>query len=292
MFMSLCEVTGPVDDDIWPRVNTNAPFQKSDQNNLMDADLSLATQVTPGIGIEPISVPRASSVLANALRERILAGDIPPGAELPTERELGQQGGVSRATVREALRILESDGLIETRLGRRGGSSVRAPTSLPIERSVGTFIRGGGVSMQDVFDTRAVIEPASARLAALRRTTRDLDELNRIHAELVRATRMNDVRAYVQANLDWHLQVVRASQNELLWALISGASNAIYVHSEIEGFSSPEVRNTVIRVHQRIMDAILSQDGDAAARRMQLHVGAYIAGMRELTDSAQKGPNR
>ena len=77
-----------------------------------------------------VNVPKAADVLAGLLRERILRGELPEGTDLPTERDLGEQAGVSRATVREALRILDIEGLIDTRVGRNGGSFVARRRSL------------------------------------------------------------------------------------------------------------------------------------------------------------------
>lgn len=239
-------------------------------------------QVAPAvIAIDQISVPKAAAVLADALREQILKGDLRAGMELPSERELGEQAGVSRATVRESLRILESEGLIETRLGRRGGSSVLRPSSAPIERSVGIFIRGQRIRLQAVLETRGAIEPAAARYAALHRTDEDLQELERCQLQLEQAATSDDVDAYIDANLGWHVQVVRASHNELLIAFISAVAKSMYVESEVRGFSSGSVRDAVIRAHRRVMDAIRDGDGEAAARRMQRHVDAYISGVGE-----------
>src|SRR5690606_27239204 len=83
---------------------------------------------TPSDGLlknQPIVVPKASDVLAERLRQMILSGQIQPGHQLPAERELVKETSLSRASVREALRILELEGLIETRRGRGGGSVVR-----------------------------------------------------------------------------------------------------------------------------------------------------------------------
>ena len=237
----------------------------------------------PRLDIKQINVPKAADVLAAALREKIFKGDLREGADLPPERELGGQVGVSRATVREALRILEGEGLLETRVGRNGGSMVSRPGSEPIERSVGIFIRGQRIRFEAVLETRAAIEPASARFAAAHRTDADLEELERCHATLEQASRDNDVEGYVTANLDWHVQVVRASHNELLIAFISAVSQAVYLETDVKGFNSAVVRNAVIRAHRTVMDAIRDRDGDAAARRMERHVGAYIADIGRAT---------
>ena len=235
------------------------------------------------LDITPVSVPKAADVLAGILREKILEGDLLEGADLPNERDLGQQSGLSRASVREALRILEGEGLIATRTGRNGGSAVLRPSSATIERSVGIFIRGHKIRFEAVLETRAAIEPPSARFAALHRTDADMAEMEACHAKLQRASEAGDVAGYVRSNLDWHVQVVRASHNELLMAFMSAVAQSVYVATDVEGFNSIDVRNAVIQAHRKVMDAILARDGDAAARRMERHVGAYIADVKRST---------
>ncbi len=233
------------------------------------------------LDLTPVNVPKAADVLAGILREKILTGNLDEGMPLPNERELGTQAGLSRASVREALRILEGEGLITTRIGRNGGSAVVRPSSATIERSVGIFIRGQRIRLEAVLETRSAIEPPSARFAAQHRTDADLEEIVKSHAKLEQASAADDISGYVRANLDWHVQVVRASHNELLIAFISAVSQSVYVATDLEGFNSANVRNSVIRAHRRVMDAIVAGDGDAAARRMERHVAAYISDVKQ-----------
>ena len=86
------------------------------------------------IDLSPVFVPKAADVLADTLREQILNGRLGVGSLLPNERELSERAGLSRTSVREALRILEVEGLIATRTGRNGGSEVVRPTSATLER--------------------------------------------------------------------------------------------------------------------------------------------------------------
>ena len=238
--------------------------------------------------VTAITVPKAADVLAGILREKILAGNLDEGMPLPNERELGNQAGLSRASVREALRILEGEGLIATRIGRNGGSAVVRPSSAAIERSVGIFIRGQRIRFEAVLETRSAIEPPSARFAALHRTDDDLEQIEKSHLKVQQASQASDIAGYVRANLDWHVQVVRASHNELLIAFIAAVSQSVYLATDVEGFNSVEVRNAVIRAHQRVMDAIVAQDGDAAARRMERHVAAYVSDVQK-TQTTQSG---
>ena len=240
------------------------------------------------LDLTPVNVPKAADVLATILREKILTGDLDEGMSLPNERDLGSQSGLSRASVREALRILEGEGLVATRIGRNGGSAVVRPTSAAIERSVGIFIRGQRIRLEAVLETRAAIEPPSARFAALHRSDADLQAMERCQDKLEQASRADDIAAYVRANLDWHVQVVRASHNELLIAFIAAVSQSIYADTDLEGFNSVEVRNAVIRAHRRVMDAIREHDGDAAARRMNRHITAYISD-RQQTQTPHDG---
>lgn len=237
------------------------------------------------LDIRPVSVPKAADVLAGILREKILQGELAQGVDLPNERDLGAQSGLSRASVREALRILEGEGLIATRVGRNGGSAVARPSSAVIERSVGIFIRGLRIRREAVLETRAAIEPPSARFAALHRTDADLEEIAKCHAKLQQASEAEDIAAYVRANLDWHVQVVRASHNELLIAFISAVSQSVYADTDVEGFNSVAVRNAVIRAHTQVMAAIKARDGDAAARRMERHVAAYVTDVQNTRAS-------
>jgi DNA-binding GntR family transcriptional regulator len=113
--------------------------------------------------------------------------------------------------------------------------------------------------------------------------------MQRCHDALVKASHSGDVDAYVRANLDWHVAVVRASHNDLLIAFIAAVSQSVYESTDLEGFNSNEVRSAVIHAHQRVMDAIRERDADAAARRMERHVGAYIDDVRK---SDAPGPTR
>src|SRR5271167_4326671 len=118
-----------------------------------------------GALISPVIVPKAADVLAERLRELIVAGHI-----LPTERELVSESGLSRTSVRDALRVLESEGLIATKVGRTGGSMVTLPGRESVARSVELFVRTHGIRLDSLLECRVAVEPALARLAAIKRT--------------------------------------------------------------------------------------------------------------------------
>src|ERR1700722_20424876 len=146
--------------------------------------------------LKPVDVPKASDVLARELRERILSGELTEGTALPPERELVKQTQMSRATVREALRILEVQNLVRVRAGRAGGAFVQRPTTKSMASSVSMLIRGQRIKRADLTETREALEPFCAELAARNRTADDLTELDRA----------NEAIADTEADLEQFLQ--------------------------------------------------------------------------------------
>ena len=221
-----------------------------------------------------IDVPKASDLLAERIREQILSGTFVEGQLLPTERELSQQTGLGRSSIREALRILENQRLIATRVGRNGGSLVRRPDRSSVESSLALFIRGQQLRLASLLETREAIEPVAARLAAVHRNDHDLDLLIVQGAQLESV--IDDSAAFLAANVQWHLAVVGASHNELLITFMNAIARAVHAGTEIDKFDAPQVRRATMEIHQRIFAAIRDGDPDAAERRMRRHVRAMI----------------
>src|SRR6202022_1053437 len=150
--------------------------------------------------LKPVDVPKASDVLAGELRERILSGELAEGASLPAERELVKQTQMSRATVREALRILEVQNLVRVKAGRAGGAFIQRPTTKSMANSVSMLIRGRHIRLVDLRETREALKPFCAELAARNRTDEDLAELDRANEAI--ANPDADLEQFLQANLD------------------------------------------------------------------------------------------
>ncbi|MFF3572687.1 FadR/GntR family transcriptional regulator [Nocardia jiangxiensis] len=234
---------------------------------------STSTVARHPVQLQPMQVPKASDVLANDLRERILRGEFPSGTALPPERELVSQTQMSRTTVREALRILEVQGLVVIKTGRSGGAFVQQPGGDAVASSVSLLIRGQQLRLTALLETREAIEPACAALAAKYRTDDDLAALDAAN------TLLGDLEIpleqFLQANVDWHLAVATASHNELLTGFMTALSNAIYSSTENTAFVDDEVRKTTYKAHKTITDAIRAGDPAVATRRMTKHVHGY-----------------
>jgi DNA-binding FadR family transcriptional regulator len=233
------------------------------------------------VQLSPMQVPKASDVLADELRERILRGEYTEGTALPPERELVTQTGMSRTTIREALRILEVQGLIRIKTGRAGGAFVQHPGEESIASSVNLMIRGRKIRIPALLETREAIEPACARLAAQARTDDDLDRLDAANDAIATAP---DLEGFLQANIDWHVGVAMASHNELLTGFMLALSRAIYASTNNTSFVNAQVRETTVRAHRSVTAAIRAQDPNAAVRRMTRHVHTYAEAVLEVEE--------
>lgn len=228
--------------------------------------------------------PKASAVIADDLRERILAGEFAEGTPLPPERELVMRHGMSRTSVREALRILEAQGFVRIKTGRNGGAYVRKPSRESVATSVILLIRGRQIRLTDLLEARESIEPQCARLAAKYRTDVDLDALDAANAAIASA---ESIGAFLLANLEWHIAVATATHNELLTGFMLALSRAIYSSTDTKGFIDDDVRRTTTSAHRSITRAIRDQDPDAAVRRMVRHLHTYAEAVLQVEERTE-----
>lgn len=223
--------------------------------------------------INKIKIPKASEVLASRLRDDIVDGRLANGEMLPNERELAESTGLSRSSVREALRLLEIEGLIVTKQGRNGGSMVCQPSRDTIVKTVNLYITSRKTRISSLVEARAAIEPTAALLAARNRTEDDLETIKQLHEHLVE--NLDDVDEYLRANIDWHTAIVNASHNDLLIAFMESIAQSIFAVTNAENVNSAEVRRDVAKVHGHITKAIEEGDTKEAKRLMESHVNAY-----------------
>jgi DNA-binding FadR family transcriptional regulator len=222
-----------------------------------------------------VSVPKSYDVLADKLRETILKGDIREGDSLPTERELVSQTGLSRGSVREALRMLAVEGLVRPRHGRLGGNIVTLPGKESMAHFINQFVVGRRLSLRTVQESRETIEPTLARFAAERRSLDDVKKLRALNDDLANA--VSDRAQFAAVNIEWHNAVATASRNDLLAAFLFSMSFGVAMSTMADEYDTMEVRKAAISIHARIADAIEAQNADLAFRRMEKHVSATRA---------------
>lgn len=239
--------------------------------------------------LKPMDVPKASDVLANELRERILDGEFTEGMALPTERDLVDQTQMSRATVREALRILEIQGLVRVKAGRTGGAFIQRPGRDSVAISAGLLIRGQQVRLAALLETREAIEPFCAELAARHRTEDDIAALEAANEAI--ADESGPLSQFLEANIDWHVGVAQASHNELLAGLMIALSRAIFAATENERYADIEVRRITARAHRSVTEAIRQRDPETALRRMTRHIHTYAETILDTDSEVSVTPN-
>lgn len=225
-------------------------------------------------GLGRIKVPKSSDVLAERLKQEILSDAYHPGSMLPTERDLVNATGLSRGSVREALRILEAQGLVHTRAGRYGGTTVSTPSDDHLVGHINLYARGRSLPLGSLAEVRLALEPMVAALAAQRRTEEDLDTLRAI-AERIELAAENDLDAFLEENVNWHDALAVASHNDLLRALAISVSGLMFEASQLKEFGEADVRQRVCVAHRKILEAIEAGDADLAKRRVERDVQAY-----------------
>lgn len=208
--------------------------------------------------------------IAMQLLERIVDAGLAPGQSFATEAELLAQFDVSRPTLRESLRILESQGVVELRPGPGGGIVARRPSVDMLAHGLSIFLRLHDVPFATVLEARELIEPALTREAALNGSEAEFDELA---GSIARMQAPGDQAQFIEENRVFHGIIARASGNKVLevfWSTISIVASGEH-HGVKYSFGN---RQHVIEAHRRILDACRARDGDAAAAEMQAHVTA------------------
>jgi GntR family transcriptional regulator, transcriptional repressor for pyruvate dehydrogenase complex len=240
-----------------------------------------------GEPLGPINVPKSCDVLAERLQRQIMSGTYAPGVALPTERDLVTTTGLSRGSVREALRILEAQGLVRTRPGRYGGSVVSQLSDARLAGQIELFAKRRSVPLHALVEARQALEPMVAYLAARHRTAEDLQTLAAISARLDEAA-ADDVPGFLEHNASWHTALAAASHNDLLRAFTASISGLMLEASRIENFASANVRRLVTQAHRRILQAIEAQDADTARRRAERDIAAYAQHLEAALKSAPR----
>jgi DNA-binding FadR family transcriptional regulator len=224
---------------------------------------------------QSLRMPKMAELIGDALRRKIVHGDLKEGDALPSEAVLMEQFGVSRPTLREAFRVLESESLITIRRGAQGGARVKSPDQRIAARFTGLILEYRGTTLRDVFDTRSIIESECAGLAARNRTSADLNRLEEIY-ESISGT--EDIAERITKHGEFDAAVVEASGSQTFIVLVS-MLRSIIDKSTLESVLATADSPTTIRAyrdahraHRRLIDLIRKRDAAAAAAHWRRHL--------------------
>jgi GntR family transcriptional regulator, transcriptional repressor for pyruvate dehydrogenase complex len=221
------------------------------------------------VRLGPVSAVPAYELVLEQLRRSIHLGHFGHGDKLPPERELAKQLGVSRTTVREAVRVLEGEGLVEIRRGSAGGIIVRTQTARPAD------LRRRLREFEEIIDFRIAVESMTARLAAGRRTKADIADLERAFGRLESfSAGEGEVSDWLRADGEYHLLIARIARNARLARAVEEARAGMFLPI---GAVWGGLEQRAHLMHTELQEALVAGDPERAAEAMTAHIEATRA---------------
>jgi DNA-binding FadR family transcriptional regulator len=229
---------------------------------------------------EPISqvrIKKTAEIIASQIRNAIIRGELGDGNALPAEAQLIAKFQVSRPTIREAIRILESEKLLYVSRGARGGARISLPTSELVSRTLGLTLQSRHVPLDDIYAARAFIEPLAARLAAETRP-KEASAILRAHVKQ-EFQLINDRTQIAKAVCDFHCMLVEQSGNKTLSLLLEVLQDISLKHLSLchrQNRDSEDIQlkrtRTGFRSHEKLVDLIEAGDGEGAQKHWEKHM--------------------
>ena len=214
----------------------------------------------------PIKGRRAYEEIAASIREMVVAGRLKAGEKLPPERELAEHLGVGRNVLREALRSLETVGLIEMRRGKWGGAFVTAGPAKVVAKQMTDLLRMGGASYASVIEARIWIGEVVVRAACARHTDEDIAALEENIAFVEKLFNEGRMVEKTQKNIEFHNLLANATKNPTLVILMKSLTDMAAHFARNIG---PDPASTTVRSRRLFMKAFAARDVEAAVREME-----------------------
>lgn len=238
-----------------------------------DAAVQLPGNGTPYL-FSKVSASRMFEMIVEQIRDLIRKGQLQPGDRLPAERVLCDRFGVSRVTVREALRVLESSGLVEVRVGAGGGAFVRTPDRSRVGAGLTDLLTMSAVSAADVTEVRLILELGLVPLVCERATGDDIKTLYEICESAKDALRKADY--WIDMSVRFHVRVAEATHNSAVTMLVESFREALLMSLEVAHDRAPEMARVGVREHEQFVDAIAARDTERATQIMRAHLARTV----------------
>lgn len=226
-----------------------------------------------------VRVPKTAELVAAHVRKQIVRGDLRQGDALPTETALMEEYSISRPTLREAFRILESEGLIIVRRGARGGARVLEPSPDAAARYAGLVLQHRGTTLLDVLDVRVMVEAPAARLVAQRRDRqRCADELERLLDDLDPAHRPEQFS-------DFNARLVAMTESETLVLITTMLEHilrrAALSYARTPHDDSAKLERDAERARRKVIALVRVGDAAGAEKLWHMHLDAQAKVLNE-----------
>lgn len=224
----------------------------------------------PGELFSRVSVGRISQVIIEQVRLLIRQGKLKPGDRLPSERALCERFGVSRVTVREALRVLEATGLVEIRVGARGGAIVSEPSSARVGAGLVDLLTLSSLTASEVTETRMVIELSLIPLVVERATADDLTALTKICA--AQRVALADDHHSTELSAEFHTRLAGCTHNAAVEMLVGSFHGPLLASLDAAAAAAPEMGRRGTEEHLQLVTAIEARDVATATEIMRTHL--------------------
>ncbi|HEV7708576.1 MAG TPA: FadR/GntR family transcriptional regulator [Asanoa sp.] len=217
-----------------------------------------------------VSLNRVSQVIVDQIKLLLRQGRLTPGDRLPSERDLCERFGVSRVTVREALRVLEANGLVDIRVGARGGAFVTSPTSRQIGEGLADLLNLSPLTAADVTEARQVFELGIIPLLVERATDEDIAALREMVAVHKAALERGEYDMSMSA--DFHARVAACTHNPAIEMLVQSFHGPLLMSLVEAKVTAPLMGQRGVQEHAAFIDAIADRDADRAIAIMTKHL--------------------
>ena len=235
----------------------------------------------------PVRANSVANQIVIQVREALFEGRFQPGDLLGSEKDLAAQFDVSRITVRDALRTLETMGIIEIRVGAGGGARIAQGNLDYYSDALSIQFKLSGITEHEVLDLQIAIEGAAIELAALNRSQADLDKLVGLLDEAERL--LDDPAVFTQSGQKFHLAIVEASGNRAFIAQFKALRYVVW--SKNAKRAKREIALNVLKIHKNIYKVIKEGDPDSARKLMVTHLESIrTMTFQKNTKKAINGP--
>jgi DNA-binding FadR family transcriptional regulator len=220
----------------------------------------------------PVTDRRISELIVDQVRQLIRARQLNPGDRLPAERNLCERFGVSRVTVREALRVLEANGLVEIRVGARGGAFVTTPSRERVGAGIADLLTLSAVTAAEVTEARLILELGMISMVCERADDDDIAALFDLCDRQEAALAGGDQNLSLDLSAQFHARLAECAHNTAVQMLIQSVRGPLLTTLDRGSLATSETDRSGVKEHRKLVHAIQRREADRATEIMRRHL--------------------